>query len=89
MPDGRIHGYFGAITSGAALASALAVGATTIASTSGGTRTHTDTVVPNGICFHIPLKATMTAQGRDMNLSTVRRVRQVLAGRALARTACI
>lgn len=41
-------------------------------------------MLPNGICFHIPLKATMTAGGRATDLSTVRKVRRLLQEGAFA-----
>jgi hypothetical protein len=45
----------------------------------------TDTVLPNGVCFHIPLKSTMTTSGRNMDLSTIRKVRTRLQKEALER----
>jgi hypothetical protein len=45
----------------------------------------TDTVLPNGICFHIPLKSTMTTSGRNMDLSTIRKVRSRLQKEEMSR----
>ena len=44
-------------------------------------------MLPNGVCFHIPLKATMTSGGRATDLSSVRKVRikALLAGALTSR----
>eukprot|EP01114_Cavostelium_apophysatum_P014441 TRINITY_DN3755_c0_g1_i4.p1 TRINITY_DN3755_c0_g1~~TRINITY_DN3755_c0_g1_i4.p1 ORF type:complete len:1151 (-),score=368.32 TRINITY_DN3755_c0_g1_i4:22-3474(-) len=40
-----------------------------------------DMVLPNGICFHLPLKESMST-GRDMNITTVRKVRAMYDSKA-------